>query len=200
LPQRNFWAIALARFLSEPAWQFFTYWIPLYLVTERHMRLKEIAYFAWAPFLAADLGCIFGGVLSPLFVRFGSGVLTARKLAASVSAILMVFAILIGRATTVEWAVFFFCVGAFAHQSMSSTLLTLPADLFPKTAVATANGMSGTVGGLGGMLFTMVIGIVALKIGYAPIFVAISFFDLIGAALLWGLLRDEGRGQPAGTA
>jgi ACS family hexuronate transporter-like MFS transporter len=70
LRQRNFWALAIARFLSEPAWQFFTYWIPLYLATERHLRLKEIAYFAWAPFLAADAGCIFGGLLSPLFVKW----------------------------------------------------------------------------------------------------------------------------------
>jgi ACS family hexuronate transporter-like MFS transporter len=196
LPQRNFWAIALARFLSEPAWQFFQYWIPLYLATEHHMKLKAIAYYAWAPFLAADLGCIFGGMLSPFFVRLGSSVLRARKLAAFVSAVLMVFAIFIGRASTVEGAVFFFCVGAFAHQSMSSTLLTLPSDLFPKHTVATANGLSGMIGGLGGMLFTMVVGYVAMKIGYAPLFVAIAFFDLVGATILWGLLRGGSQDQP----
>jgi ACS family hexuronate transporter-like MFS transporter len=199
LTQKSFWGLAFARFLSEPAWQFFTYWIPLYLSTERHMKLKEIGYFAWLPFLAADLGCLFGGALSPVFIKLGSPVMTARKLAASFCAVLMVFAIFIGQAKTSGWAIFFFCIGAFAHQAMSSTLLTLPADLFPIRTVATANGLSGTVGGLGGLLFTMIVGIVALKIGYAPLFVAIAFFDLIGAAFLWALVREPPR-SPASAA
>jgi ACS family hexuronate transporter-like MFS transporter len=192
LGQKNFWALALARFLSEPAWQFFIYWIPLYLATERNMKLKEIAYFAWVPFLAADIGCIFGGLLSPFFIRFGSSVMRARKLSASTCAVLMAFAIFIGRAPTSGWTILFFCIGAFAHQAMASTLLTLPADLFPKSSVATANGLSGMVGGLGGLLFTLVVGVVAKK-DYAPLFVAIACFDLIGAAVLWGLLRDPPR-------
>jgi ACS family hexuronate transporter-like MFS transporter len=194
LGRRDFWAIACARFLSEPAWQFFTYWIPLYLATERHMKLKEIGAFAWLPFLAADFGCVFGGLLSPLFIGLRFSVLTARKLSATVAAILMVFAIFIGHAPTAGWAIFFFCVAAFAHQAMSSTLLTLPADLFPPRAVATANGLSGTVGGLGGMLFTLVVGVVALKVGYAPLFVAIAFFDLIACAFLWAWLREHRAG------
>ena len=193
LGQKNFWALAIARFLSEPAWQFFTYWIPLYLTTERNMKLKEIAYFAWVPFLAADIGCIFGGLLSPFFIRFGSSVMRARKLSASTCAVLMAFAIFIGRAPTPGWAIFFFCVGAFAHQAMASTLLTLPADLFPNRSVATANGLSGMVGGFGGMLFTILVGVVAVRGRYAPLFVAIASFDLIGAAVLWVLLREPGR-------
>jgi MFS transporter, ACS family, hexuronate transporter len=190
LVDKNFWALAIARFLSEPAWQFFTYWIPLYLATERHMKMKDIGYFSWVPFLAGDLGCLFGGVLSPLFGKLGSSVMTSRKLAASTCALLMMFAVFIGHAPTAPWAIFFFCIAAFAHQAMSSTLLTLPADLFPKGAVATANGLSGAIGGFGGTLFTMIVGIVAMTLGYAPLFVAIAFFDAIGAAFLWALLRE----------
>ncbi|HXX70504.1 MAG TPA: MFS transporter [Polyangiaceae bacterium] len=193
LTQRNFWALALARFLSEPAWQFFTYWIPLYLVTERHLEQAGIARVAGVPFIAGDLGCILGGLFSPLFVWLGASVMTARKLAATACALLMVLAGFIGTAPSVGWAIAFFCVGAFAHQAMSSTLLTLPADLFPKRMVATANGLSGTVGGLGGLLFTMVVGIVVPKVGYGPLFVAIAFFDLVGSALLWGVLREQRR-------
>jgi ACS family hexuronate transporter-like MFS transporter len=66
--ERNFWALGITRFFSEPAWQFFSYWIPLYLSTERQLNLKQIGYFAWLPFLAADLGSLFGGMLSPLFI------------------------------------------------------------------------------------------------------------------------------------
>jgi ACS family hexuronate transporter-like MFS transporter len=197
LGQKNFWALAIARFLSEPAWQFFTYWIPLYLATERHMKLKEIGYFAWVPFLAGDFGSLFGGLLSPLFIKLRFGVLTARKLSATTCALLMVFAIFIGSAPTAGWAIVFFCIAAFAHQAMSATLLTLPADLFPKRTVATANGLSGSFGLSGGTIFTLVVGVVALKIGYAPLFVAIAFFDLIGAAFLWALLREPSPGTPA---
>ena len=190
LKRRSFWGLAAARFLSEPAWQFFIYWIPLYLATERHLNLKEIGYFAWVPFLLADVGCLFGGVLSPLLIKAGSSVMTARKLSVTICAVIMVFAVFIGRAPTPGWAIAFFCMGAFAHQAMASTLLTLPADLFPKDTVATANGLAGAIGGLGGMLFTLVVGIVAVRVGYAPLFVAIASFDLIGAACLWALLRD----------
>jgi ACS family hexuronate transporter-like MFS transporter len=193
LSDRNFWAIAIARALSEPAWLFVTYWIPLYLSTDRHLQLKEIAYFAWLPFLAGDLGCLAGGALSPLFIRLGATVMTARKLAASTCAVLMIGAIFIGRAPTVEWAIAFFCVGAFAHQAMSSTLLTLPADVFPPEIVATASGLTGTFAILGGIIFNVVVGIVAVSIGYWPLFVPMGLFDLVGAALLWALL---GTGAP----
>ena len=191
LPQRNFWALAIARFFSEPAWQFFSYWIPLYLATERNMNLKQIGYFAWLPFLAADLGSMFGGVLSPFFInKMRMSVMTARKCAATVSAFLMVFAVFIGRAPSPAWAIFFFCIGTFAHQSMSATLMTLPADLFPKSTVATANGLTGTTAVLGGMIFTAIVGIVAQTIGYGPLFTTIAFLDIIGVAFLWSLLRE----------
>ncbi len=194
LPQRNFWAIGIARFFSEPAWQFFSYWIPLYLATERHMNLKQIGYFAWLPFLAADLGSMFGGALSPFFIKnMRMNVMMARKCSAAVSALLMVFAVFIGKAPSPGWAIFFFCIGTFAHQSMSATLMTLPADLFPKSTVATANGLSGTMAIGAGMLFTWIVGYVAQNIGYGPLFTVIAFLDIIGVTFLWSLLRDPKR-------
>ena len=64
LRQRNFWGIALPRFLADPTWGTLTFWMPLYLNSVRHFDLKQIALFAWMPFLAADLGSMFGGVVS----------------------------------------------------------------------------------------------------------------------------------------
>jgi MFS transporter, ACS family, hexuronate transporter len=190
LPQKNFWALAIARFLSEPAWQLFTYWIPFYLVTERHLNMKQVALFAWVPFLAADFGCLFGGVLSPFFIKLGARVLTARKLAVTVPAVLMTLAALTGRAPSLGLAIFFFSVGGFAHQAISSTLLTLPADIFPKRTVATANGASGMAGYAGGILFTWIVGQLAKAGNYGPVFLCIGVFDVIGAIVLWALLRE----------
>jgi MFS transporter, ACS family, hexuronate transporter len=68
-------------------------------------------------------------------------------------------------------------------------LLTLPADLFPYRTVATANGLSGSCAHFGGMLFTLCVGWLVMHTGYALIFIAIALFDIIGASLLWILLR-----------
>jgi ACS family hexuronate transporter-like MFS transporter len=187
--QRNFWGIAIARFLSEPAWQFFTYWIPIYLVSQRGMNIKQIGLFAWIPFLAADLGSFVGGILSPFYQKLGLSVLTARKASMTTAALLMPFALLIATAPSGGWAIFWFCFGAFGHNCISATLLTLPADLFPKRTVATANGMSGGIGYFGGMLFTWTVGWFVLHTGYKPIFIAIAFLDIIGAIALWTFLR-----------
>ncbi len=70
LATRRFWAIAVPRFFAEPAWQTFSFWIPLYLATERHMDLRQIALFAWLPFLAADFGGVFGGFVSPFLMKY----------------------------------------------------------------------------------------------------------------------------------
>ena len=189
LRERNFWALGIARFLSEPAWQLITYWIPFYLVTARGLDLKQVAWFGWMPFLAGDVGCLVGGFLSPLFLKLNVSVLTARKWAVTVPAVLMLLVAFTGSAATPGLAVAFFSVGAFAHQAISSTLLTLPADLFPKRAVATANGLSGTLGYVGGIVFTFIVGRAATTIGYTPLFWGIAVFDLIGAIVLWALLR-----------
>ncbi len=189
LPQRNFWALAFARFLSEPAWQFFTYFIPIYLTSVRGFSMKQVAWSAAVPFIAADLGCLFGGFLSPYFIKKGIPVIRARKLAVTIPAVTMIAAVFIGVVQSAELAVVFFSIGAFSHQAISSTLLTLPADLFPKRTVATANGMSGMAGYAGGILFTWITGQVARTIGYGPLFVGIAFFDVVGALFLWAMLR-----------
>ena len=69
LTRRNFWGIALPRFLTDPTWGMLSFWVPLYLTTVRGFDLKQIALYAWLPFLAADLGCIFGPAVV-LFLHF----------------------------------------------------------------------------------------------------------------------------------
>jgi ACS family hexuronate transporter-like MFS transporter len=108
----------------------------------------------------------------------------------TVPAVLMTLAAFTGKAPSVGLAILFFSIGAFSHQAISSTLLTLPADIFPKRTVATANGMSGMAGYAGGILFTWIVGQAARSIGYGPLFIGIGVFDLVGAIALWALLRE----------
>lgn len=191
---RRFWSIAIPRFLAEPAWQTFNFFIPLYLVAAWNLDLKQIALWAWLPFVAADLGSLAGGYYAPLLIRmFGTSLLASRKIVMTTGAVLMIGPALIGLATSPGMAIALFCVGGFAHQMLSGALLTLAADVFDARAVGTASGMAGSAAWIGGMLFTFVIGQSADAYGYNPLFVALAALDLLGAVLLWILLRDNAR-------
>lgn len=188
---RRFWAMAIPRFLAEPAWQTFTFWIPLYLVSVRGMDLKQIALYAWLPFVAADLGSIVGGYLSPLFMNvFGASLVAARKYTVLTGALLMAGPACIFLAPNAYVAIALFSVGGFAHQALSGALITLSTDLFPRSQVATATGMAGSAAWIGGLTFSLVVGALAKTVGYERLFACLVFFDLAGAAVLFALLRD----------
>ncbi|MDR3429039.1 MFS transporter [Silvimonas sp.] len=189
---RNFWAIAIPRFLSEPAWQTFNAWIPLYMMTERHMNLKEIALFAWLPFLAADIGCVLGGYLSPFFHKyFNVSLFTSRKMVVVFGALFMIGPACIGLAASPYTAIALLCVGGFAHQTLSGALYSVTSDMFGKHEVATATGLGGMSGYLGATLFTLLFGFLVVKIGYSPLFLLLAIFDLVGAVVVCVLARER---------
>jgi ACS family hexuronate transporter-like MFS transporter len=191
---RRFWAIAIARFLAEPAWQTFSFWVPLYLVTERHMDLKGIALFAWIPFLAADLGGILGGYLSPFLMRwFGLSLVGSRVAGIGIGAVLMIAPGCVGLVGTAGAAIALLCFGGFAHQMISGLLNTLTTDVFEQGEVATANGLTGMASWTGGLLFSLLVGALAERMGYAPLFGCLTVFDLLGTTILITLLRPRWR-------
>ena len=192
----DFWSIAIPRFLAEPAWQTFSFFIPLYLVEVRGMDLKSVAAFAWLPFLAADAGSVVGGYYAPWVMRrFKVSLLSSRKIVVTSGALCMAGPACIGLAGSPGMAIALFCVGGFAHQMLSGALMTLAADLFDERVVATATGMAGSVAWIGGLSFSLVIGALADTIGYNPLFVCLALFDIVGAALLWAMLRQR-KGRP----
>jgi MFS transporter, ACS family, hexuronate transporter len=194
LSSSRFWGIAIPRFLAEPAWQTFNFWIPLYLANERHMNLKEIAIFAWLPFLAADLGGIFGGYLSPILMRvFKMRLVPSRIGGIVLGAVLMIGPGSIGLAASPYLAIALFCIGGFAHQMISALLNTLSADVFDSHEVATANGLTGTSAWIGGLSFSLVVGALATTIGFGPLFACLALFDLLGAIIVIALLGKAGR-------
>ncbi|SAL57825.1 major facilitator transporter [Caballeronia terrestris] len=201
LGTRRFRAIAQARFFAEPAWQTFSFWIPLYLVTERHMDLKEIALFAWLPFLAADLGGLFGGYLSPFLMKHLRVPLIWSRIAGVVlGAVMMIGPACIGLVASPYQAIALFCVGGFAHQMISALVNTLSADVFEPGEVGTASGFAGMAAWTGGLGFSLLVGALADSIGYKPLFAALGAFDLIGATLLVILMRGQTREPGLKTA
>lgn len=185
----RFWVIAVPRFLAEPAWQTFSFWIPLYLASERGMDLKQIALFAWLPFLAADIGGILGGYLSPWLMKRGVTLIPSRVAGVALGAVLMIAPGCIGLAASPYMAIALFCIGGFAHQMISGLINTLSADVFAPAEVGTANGFIGQAGWIGGLLFSLLIGQLADTVGYAPLFAVLAVFDLIGAAVLIIFIR-----------
>jgi MFS transporter, ACS family, aldohexuronate transporter len=191
LSQRNFWGIALPRFLADPTWGTLTNWLPLYLMTVRHFDLKQIALFGWLPFLAADLGCMFGGTISIALQKYaGVGLINARRGAFTIGACTMLSVGAAGFVDSPYVAIALISVAGFAHQTLSVTVITMASDLFKRGEVATVAGMAGTFGNLGLLLFNLVIGALVTTIGYTPFFIALGVLDLIGAAVLWTVVRE----------
>ncbi|WP_264273301.1 MFS transporter [Duffyella gerundensis] len=192
LRNRQFWGIALPRFLAEPAWGTFNAWIPLFMFKVYGFNLKEIALFAWMPMLFADLGCIVGGYLPPLFQRwFGVNLIVSRKLVVTMGAVLMIAPGTIGLFTSPYVAIGLLCVGGFAHQALSGSLITLSSDVFGRNEVATANGLTGMAAWTASTMFALVVGALADTLGFSPLFAALAVFDLLGAVAIWTILQNK---------
>jgi len=187
---RNFWGIALPRFLADPTWGTLTFWLPLYLKNVRHFDLKQIALFAWLPFLAADLGCLFGPAIAATIQKYTRlSLINARRCAFTVGACLMIGIPFAGFVESPYTAVMLISLAGFAHQTLSVTVITMSSDLFTRGEVATVAGMAGTFGNAGVLISSLAIGALVLKIGYSPIFICLGALDLIGAVVLWTFVR-----------
>jgi len=194
LGERNFWGIAIPRFLADPTWGTLTFWLPLYLTTVRGFDLKQIALFAWLPFLAADLGCLFGGAISMALQKYGGvGLINARRSAFTVGALLMMGVSFAGTVLNPYVAVALLSLAGFAHQTLSVTVITMASDLFKRSEVATVAGMAGTCGNAGVLIFSLLMGALVTRVGYTPFFVGLAGLDLLGALILWTVVRERRR-------
>ena len=192
LRQRNFWGIGLPRMLADPTWGTLSFWVPSYFVAARHFDLKELAIFSWMPFLAADVGSLSGGVIASAVQRSTSlSLINARRTAFTVGVLLMLPVAFVGAVESPYLAVGLLCLGGFAHQTLSVTVITMSTDLFRQNEVSTVTGMAGTCGNLGTMVFTLLLGKLVATHGYGPFFVALPLLDVLGAALLWTLVRER---------
>jgi ACS family hexuronate transporter-like MFS transporter len=155
------------------------------------MNIKEIAMFAWLPFLAADIGCVLGGYLSPFFHKhLKVSLFTSRKLVLLFGASCMIGPACIGLVESPYTAIALLCIGGFAHQTLSGALYSITSDSFGKNEVATATGMGGMFGYLGAAAFTLVFGVLVTKIGYSPLFVVLAIFDIVAAFVVWNVARE----------
>lgn len=189
LRRRNFWGIAIPRFLADPTWGTLTFWLPLYLVKVRHFDLAEIALSAFLPFVAADLGCLFGPAVVLWLQRRGVDLIDARRWTFTLGAVLMTGMLFVGTVESAWAAVALLSLGGFAHQTLSVTVITMASDLFRRDELGTVAGMAGTCANASILIFSLLMGSLVASIGYTPFFIALGLLDLVAAALLWTLVR-----------
>ncbi len=198
LRRKELWGLMLARLISDPGWFFYLLWLPNYLSTARGFDLGRIAMFAWVPYLGADFGSLIGGFVSAFFVKRGFPILTARKMSMAIFAAMMPVAIPAVRAESPYVAILFITIATTAHQAWAASLLTLPADLFPKRAVASAYGFTGMCGMIGSAMFSPLVGRVVDRFGYVPVFTMVGFLHPVAILVILAFVRTRKQGPASG--
>jgi ACS family hexuronate transporter-like MFS transporter len=193
---RQVQVLVFAKFMSDSAWYFYLFWLPKYLYDVRGYDVKHVSTYAWIPYAASGVGSFLGGWFSSTLMRRGRSLDFSRKCALGLSALFMPVVMLVPH-VPVGWALVLFSVAFFCQQSWSGLMMTLPADVFPLSAVGSVSGMIGFGGAIGGAIFGAVAGfLLGHGFGYQRLFLIVGTFHIVGflAILLLG-----GRLQPLKT-
>lgn len=168
---RQAWAFVVGKFLTDPIWWFYLFWLPSYFTTKFHLTLSTLGLPLVIVYTAATVGSIFGGWLPAPFLKAGMPVSRARFSAMLVCAFAVV-PILLTAYTHNEWvSVGLLSLATAAHQGWSANLFTTVSDMFPRSEVASVTGIGGTAGAIGGALIASAAGyILQYMHTYAPLF------------------------------
>jgi ACS family hexuronate transporter-like MFS transporter len=159
LGYRQTWAFALGKFLTDPIWWFYLFWLPDFLQSEYHLNLTEIAIPVAVVYLISTIGSVGGGYLPMFFINRNMPAFKARKTAMFVFAMCVLPVVFSQYAGEVSmWlAVLIIGIAAAAHQAWSANIFTTVSDMFPKKATASVTGIGGMAGGVGGIVLTWAI-------------------------------------------
>jgi ACS family hexuronate transporter-like MFS transporter len=194
---RQTWAFIAGKFLTDPIWWFYLFWLPTFLNKEYHLQKTQLALPVALVYLLASVGSVFGGWLSGHYMERGAGAYHARKKAMLIFAAMAVPVVVAQAAgsITLWFAVLIIGIAAAAHQAWSANIFSVASDLFPKKAVASVVGMGGMAGALGGILIARLAGLLldhykalgTIQTGYYIMFL-ICGFSYLGAWLIMNLL------------
>ncbi|WP_019990626.1 MFS transporter [Rudanella lutea] len=185
---RQTWAFILGKFLTDPIWWFFLFWLPSYFASTFNLDLKKPSLPLVVVYTATTIGSIGGGYLSGYFIKRGMPIFRARKTAMLIFALLVIPITLAQFATNIWQAVALISLAAAAHQAWSANIFTTASDMFPKRAVSSVVGIGGMAGSVGGILFPILVGALLdsykeagnLTGGYNVLFIICGFAYLAG--------------------
>jgi ACS family hexuronate transporter-like MFS transporter len=182
---RETWAYAAGRFLIDPIWWMFLFWLPDFFAKRYGLDLKHFGPPLVAVYILSDIGSIAGGWLSSMLIRIGATVNLARKLTMLIASIMVMPVMFAMYANSLWLAVGIVGMATAAHQAFSANLFTFPSDVFPKRAVASVIGIGGTAGAVGGMLMSKYAGWILDSVGtYTPIFVVAGTVYLLALIVI----------------
>jgi MFS transporter, ACS family, hexuronate transporter len=196
LKHKQTWAFALGKFLTDPIWWFYLYWIPKFLYNNYEITLDKIGLPLIIIYLSADVGSIVGGWLSSKLIKMGWTVNKGRKTAMLICAISVVPIILASQVTELWEAVALLSLATAAHQGWSANLFTTVSDLFPRKAVASVVGLGGMAGAVGGMFIATAAGFILQLTGsYVYLFIICGSAYLIAFALMHFIVPNLDKAQ-----
>lgn len=158
LPHRQTWAFVLGKFITDPIWWFYLFWVPDFLQRKHGLSLMQIGMPIVVIYLIADVGSVLGGWISSALIHRGKSVNMARKVTMLLCAIGVVPIVFAYRIDSMWGAVLLIGLAAAAHQGFSANLFTLTSDMFPAQAVGSVVGIGGMAGAIGGMLIAKTVG------------------------------------------
>ncbi|MFY0580986.1 MFS transporter [Cystobacter fuscus] len=189
--KRQTWAFLLGKFLTDPVWWFYLFWLPKWLNEARGMDLQHIGLPLVCIYALTTIGSIGGGWISSTLLRNGWNVNRARKTAMLICACCVLPIAFVSQVENLWIAVVIIGLAAAAHQGWSANLYTIVSDLFPQRAVASVIGIGGMAGAFGSVLFSEVIGQVLQRTGhYWVLFVIGALGYLLALAIMHLLVSD----------
>src|SRR4051794_39645007 len=186
IPHRQTSAFAIGKYLTDPVWWFYLYWIPNFFRDNHGLDLTTIGPPLIAIYLIADIGSIGGGWLSSTFIKRGWTINRSRKTAMLICALMVTPIIFAANVKSLWAAVALIGIAAAAHQGWSCNLFTTTSDMFPRQAVGSVVGIGGMAGALGGATMAVATGYILQSTGqnYSIVFTIAGTLYLIALLVI----------------
>ncbi|HEV3042081.1 MAG TPA: MFS transporter [Candidatus Angelobacter sp.] len=201
IPHRQTWAFAIGKFMTDPIWWLYLFWLPDFLYKTHGITLSNVGLPSLVIYQMATVGSIAGGWFSSAMIKRGWTINRSRKTAMLICALAVVPIIFAAKVSSLWAAVGLIGLAAAGHQGWSANIFTLASDTFPRRAVGSVVGLGGMFGALGGLLISKVTGYVLQWTGsYLPMFIIAGSAYLIALAIIHFLnpqLKPAPVGEPA---
>jgi ACS family hexuronate transporter-like MFS transporter len=191
LKYRQTWAFVIGKFMTDPVWWFYLFWLALFLNNNFGLSLTQLGLPLIAIYMMTTVGSVGGGWISSALIKRGVAIAKSRRIAMLICAILVVPVVFAANITNMWLAVVIIGLAAASHQGWSANIFTIASDLFPKKAIGSVVGLGGMAGAVGGMIFMTSTGYIVEATGsYMPMFIICGSAYLITLGIITLLLRN----------